>query len=578
MMSEVLIILAWLLPLLLAAVAAIAPRFSWQSMFFAGLPGLLTPLSVPVGSVIDISFLLLGSRFGLDQLGMGFLLFTSVIWTLAAWHARGYIAVRWNSFTVYFLLAMSGNFGLILAQDMVGFYFFFALMSFASYGLVIHERTEAVRHAGLVYIVLVVIGEVLIFSGMAGVATLAGGITFAGLDPTWVNQGRGALFFGALFLGFGIKAGALPLHVWLPLAHPAAPTPASAVLSGAMIKAGLLGWLRFLPIGEVSLPEWGMLFMGLGAVAFIGAALYGCMQSNAKALLAYSSISKMGLMTIAVGVILAEPGAATVVIPCILIFATHHCFCKGALFLSVSIEPNSISPGPLRWFTVIFLFIPPLSLAGFALTSGALAKSVMKTGLLNSLGTMAGDALSLLILINSLLTATLMFRFCLQRLRATPHAQQPLQKASYTAWGVAVAVVIVSPLLLQSVYPEISMALFWNITALWDAVWPVALVVGIGTFLVYRSGAVSICWPSGDLLFGYVYLTRRSLLVIQKALDVWAAVSTKIIHGQIIPPQFFGRLLSLLRRAESGLGMAMVFGLVFLGLLTLSTYLLFTQV
>src|SRR5690606_7309656 len=113
---------------------------------------------------------------------------------------------------------------------------------------------------------------------------------------------RRDLIVGLVLAGFGIKAGALPLHVWLPLAHPAAPTPASAVLSGAMIKAGLLGWLRFLPLGLVALPGWAALLMVLGVVAVFFGAAAGAVQQDAKAVLAYSSISQMGLMIIGLAI------------------------------------------------------------------------------------------------------------------------------------------------------------------------------------------------------------------------------------------------------------------------------------
>ena len=578
MIPDVLLILVWLIPLLMAAAAAVAPRLIWKGLIFAGVPGLAAVFTVPVGSTIDISFLLLGTRFGLDQVGLGFLLFTAGIWILAAWHAQGYVAARRSSFGVYFLLAMAGNFGLILAQDMVGFYLFFALMSFASYGLVVHERTAPVRHAGMVYIVLVVFGEVLIFSGMAGVATLTGTIVFTDIGAAWIGQGRGALFFGALFLGFGIKAGALPLHVWLPLAHPAAPTPASAVLSGAMIKAGLLGWLRFLPIGEAALPGWGALCTGLGAAAFIAAALYGCLQSNSKALLAYSSISKMGLMTMAVGVVLAEPVSAPVVVPCILLFATHHCFCKGALFLSVSIDHHHVSPGPLRWLVSLFLLLPPLSLAGFALTSGALAKAAMKSGLTASMSAVAETGLAALLLINSLLTAALMFRFCWQRFNSSAHPLQPPGRASYLAWGTSVGIVIVSPFLLLIMYPESVSVKMFDPAVLWDAFWPVVLVFGIGAVLVYRSWLVSVHWPAGDLLVGYIFFTNKFLSLVNKSLQFATILGGTILRGWFIPLGSLPHLKFLLRQSESRLGMAKVFGLVFIGLLTLSTYLLFGQI
>lgn len=579
MMSDVLLILAWLTPLLLAATIVVSPGLTWKALAFAGLPGLAAAVMVPAGSMIEVSGMLLGIRFGLDQLGVGFLLFTSLIWTLAGWHAKGYVSTRRSSFAVHFLLAMSGNFGLVLAQDMLGFYLFFALMSFASYGLVIHDRTWQVRYAGKVYIILVVIGEVLIFSGMAGVATLAGATSFEEIGAGWVGRNWGPLFFGALFLGLGIKAGALPLHVWLPLAHPAAPTPASAVLSGAMIKAGLLGWLRFLPVGEAALPGWGAICTVLGAFAFIAAALYGCFQSNSKALLAYSSISKMGLMTMAVGVVLAEPGAAPMVIPCILVFATHHCLCKGALFLSVSIDLKEISPGPLRWITTLLLVIPPLSLAGIAFTGGALAKTVMKAGLSTSISETTQTGLAVLLLLNSLLTAALMFRFCWQRFKSTPQTHQPPGRASYFAWGILVGIVIVNPLLLMMLYPELAFDKAMSASALWSSLWPVLVVSGIGALLVYRPQTLPLRLPPGDMLLLYVLLARPFVWLVNVSSRFTApAASAEAMRDWIVPPGVRHKLASLLRQSESRLGRADVFGLVFIGLLVLSTSLLFAGI
>jgi hydrogenase-4 component B len=109
------------------------------------------------------------------------------------------------------------------------------------------------------------------------------------------------LAIGLLLLGLGVKAGMVPLHIWLPLAHPAAPVAASAVLSGTMIKTALLGWMRFLPVGAVALPEWGGLLAGAGTLTLLFALPIGLTQSDPKVVLAYSSISKMGLMMLVLG-------------------------------------------------------------------------------------------------------------------------------------------------------------------------------------------------------------------------------------------------------------------------------------
>jgi formate hydrogenlyase subunit 3/multisubunit Na+/H+ antiporter MnhD subunit len=129
------------------------------------------------------------------------------------------------------------------------------------------------------------------------------------------------LFFIALLW---TCAGVYALHVWLPLAHPVAPTPASAVLSGAMIKAGLLGWLRFLPLGEAATPGWGNVCTIAGLAAAFDGVLVGCTQDNAKTVLAYSSISQMGFMTMAVGVGLTVPAVWTQALTATALYALHH--------------------------------------------------------------------------------------------------------------------------------------------------------------------------------------------------------------------------------------------------------------
>jgi hydrogenase-4 component B len=118
------------------------------------------------------------------------------------------------------------------------------------------------------------------------------------------------LAVGLLAAGFAVKAGIMPLHVWLPLAHPAAPVAASAVLSGALIKAGLIGWLRLLPLGGAAWPGWGTVFVVVGLTTAIAGALIGVAQTRPKVVLAYSSVSQMGIIATLVGVGLLAPAAA----------------------------------------------------------------------------------------------------------------------------------------------------------------------------------------------------------------------------------------------------------------------------
>ncbi len=263
-------------PLLLAVAIAFRVAHSAALMLapWAALPAFTLAVFTPPSASLHLPGFLLGTELSLmDDTGRLFLLFTALLWWLSGMYARAYLSDQTgrSRFFVYFLLSMTGNLGLILAQDLTSFYLFFALMSFASYGLVVHQRSLEALHAGRIYIILVVIGEIALFAAMVFATAATGSTEFGTVRHGLAQAGSRDLVMFLAFMGFGIKAGVLGLHVWLPLAHPVAPTPASAVLSGAMIKAGLLGWLRLLPLGETALLQWGESFMLLGlAAAFYG--------------------------------------------------------------------------------------------------------------------------------------------------------------------------------------------------------------------------------------------------------------------------------------------------------------------
>jgi formate hydrogenlyase subunit 3/multisubunit Na+/H+ antiporter MnhD subunit len=313
-----------------------------------------------------------------DSIGRVFLGFTGVLWLVAGWYSRSYLKNDSNPvrFNLCFLLSMAGNFSLILAGDVPAFYVGFAVMGLASAGLVLHRGDAEATRAGKIYLALAMLGEALIFSGFAFLTVAAGTTDIASLHQQVTSPAAILL----LMIGFGIKAGSLSLHFWLPLAHPAAPVPASAVLSGAMIKAGLLGWIRFLPLGEASIPWLGFAFItaGLGA-AFLGT-FVGVFQRNPKTVLAYSSISQMGIIKTGLGIGAIRPEVWPEILASILLYATHHALAKGSLFLGVA--PAHMANSRMQLFVVrIGLVLPALALAGAPFTSGALAKVALKSNL-----------------------------------------------------------------------------------------------------------------------------------------------------------------------------------------------------
>ncbi|MGF1548162.1 MAG: complex I subunit 5 family protein [Thiotrichales bacterium] len=355
------------LPRLRAVAERLAPT--------APIPALILALGAPPDARLELPGVLLGTTLGLDSTGRTFLLFTAFVWWLAGWFARGWLRsdrarVR---FWVYFLGAEAGSLGLCLAQDVVSFYLLFALMTFAAYGLVVHRGDDAARRAGRVYLSMAMVGEVMLF---AGIAIRAGAIDSARFDDL-VSTPISAMAAGLLIVGFGIKTGLPLLHLWLPLAHPVAPVPASAVLSGVMLKAGVLGWLRFLPIGEVVMPAGGSALMVLGIAAmFFGVAL-GVVQRDLKVLLAYSSVSQMGFLSLGVGAGLVAPELWPWLGPAILAYAFHHALAKSALFLGAGLVRMH---GGRPWI-LAGLALPALALAGAPLTSGMFAKMGLKAAL-----------------------------------------------------------------------------------------------------------------------------------------------------------------------------------------------------
>ena len=137
-----------------------------------------------------------------------------------------------------------------------------------------------------------------------------------------------------LIAGFGMKIALLPMHFWMPLSYTASPVPAAAVLSGAAVKAGIIGLIRFLPFDMAS-PGWGELLTIVGLCGAFYGVVVGITQSDPKTVLAYSSVSQMGLLAAVLGMGLSAGNGEAA--PIAAFYAAHHVLVKGALFLAVGV-------------------------------------------------------------------------------------------------------------------------------------------------------------------------------------------------------------------------------------------------
>ena len=478
---------ALLVPLLMAACCLLRPvRARAPSLLvFAPLPALLAALILPEGShvIFPPPFRL---TLVLDAPGAILLGGAALLWSAAgAYAAAAYMArdPEAPAFAIWWLLTLAGCLGLFIVGDVVNFYLLFTLASLAAYGLVTHEQTIPAHRAGRVYVVLALLGEAFL---LLALVMLAAGHpdanppireVVAALPASPLRGGILAL----LILSFALKMGLFPLHVWLPLAHPAAPMPASAVLSGIVVKAGVIGLIRFLPL-EAGLPFWGTVLILAGLfTAYYGVAL-GMTQRRAKTILAYSTVSQMGLLAVILGAGLenADAGAASLGA----YYAVHHMLVKGALFLAIGILAMA---GAAQWRTLLVLTgILALSLGGMPLTSGALAKLAAKPlfgyGLLSDAMAVAGAG-STLLMLHLLLTLA-------RGARGEP--------ASSTPRGLLFPWLAVP----WALYPAISgetVASLLAPAALWKLLWPM-LLGGAAMLLLHRWARGAGRVPEGDII------------------------------------------------------------------------------
>ncbi|MGB5178958.1 MAG: complex I subunit 5 family protein [Gammaproteobacteria bacterium] len=435
-MNSFILVLVWVLPLALAVLAG--QRYARWIMLAAPLPALLAAAVVPVGSSVSLPWLLLGVELGLDDTGRVFLLFSGLLWLIASLYAAGSQAGdhKVMRFRIFFLLAMAGNLGLIVAQDAVSFYLGFTLMGLAVYGLIAHPASQHARQAARRYLMWTIAGEMLLFVAIVMLAAQHNGVVSFSVLQSSPPAGFVILL---LVIGFGIKLALPGLHLWLPQAYAVTPTPAVAVLSGAMINAGLLGWLRFLPADDATLVSWGQVLLVAGMTGICFGAIVGLMQRTPRLLLGYSSISKMGVLTSGMGAALAWPETAPVVIVAVVIYAAHHALVKAALFLGLGlVERDGLRP----WIQAGLVFLA-LALAGAPLTSGAFAKSELTASLPEG-----AQQLLLLLAVSAFATTLLMVRFLflVWKLRGSKTSSLPAE--SIIAWLMLLAIIAVYPIVI----------------------------------------------------------------------------------------------------------------------------------
>jgi len=344
------------------------------------------------GNTIHSAFLPQMATFGLrlqvDCLSIVMALVGFLLWLAVSIYSISYIKTDLARYYSLLLIVLGAVQGTVLAKDLISFYVFLEITAVATYFLIIHKRSVDVLQAGYKYILMILIGAFFIFSSIILVYVDTGSY-----EVIVVTKSGGFIAAVLFLLGCFVKAGVVPLHTWLPDAHPAAPSPVSAFLSGMMIKIGAYGIIRFIfPILNFDLPATNFgeilssLIISIGVASMLIGVLLALLQTDVKRLLAYHSISQMGyiLLGIGLGTKLGLAGG--------LYHLVNHAMFKGLLFLCMGAVIYSTGTRKLDnlgglWkrmpITTSTCIIAALAISGIPPFNGFASKTVLAEAVAN---------------------------------------------------------------------------------------------------------------------------------------------------------------------------------------------------
>lgn len=315
------------------------------------------------------------------------------MWSVSLLFSKEYFAhyshkVRYYGFM---LLTMFATLGVFLAKDLFTMFIFFEVMSLSSYVWVVQEETEEALKVGVTYLTIAVIGGMVMLMGLFllnhTLGTLQIGELYQAVQSVWAEKSGQIYVAGFLMLfGFGAKAGMFPLHFWLPKAHPVAPAPASALLSGILTKCGILGILVLTAQVFVHDLTWGSVILTLGVLGMVAGAVLAVFSVNLKRTLACSSVSQIGFILVGVGMqcFLGEENALAV--RGTFLHMVNHSLIKlllfnlaGVIYMNThALDLNTVRGfGRKKPFLMITFLMGALGIGGMPLLNGYVSKTLL---------------------------------------------------------------------------------------------------------------------------------------------------------------------------------------------------------
>ncbi len=358
-----------------------------------------------------------GLHFAMDGFRAFYGCIAAFMWFMSTLFSREYFAHyrNRNRYYLFLLITLGATEGVFLSADFYTVFFFFEIMSFTSYVWVAHdERTESLRAAST-YLGVAVIGGLVMLMGIFLLYHVCGTLNFEKLEEVIreyrlvlssdksVPGAMNTIWIAGLCMlfGFGAKAGAFPLHIWLPKAHPAAPAPASALLSGILTKAGMFGILVLNAYVFFEDITWGSLILILGVCTMVTGAVLALFSVDLKRTLACSSVSQIGFILVGVGMsgLLGEENVLAV--RGSFLHMVNHSLIKLALFMAAGVvfmNVHKLNLNEIRGFgrkkpllNYIFL-MGALGIGGVPLFNGYISKTLIHESILEYMEVMQESA------------------------------------------------------------------------------------------------------------------------------------------------------------------------------------------
>ncbi|MBM7869075.1 formate hydrogenlyase subunit 3/multisubunit Na+/H+ antiporter MnhD subunit [Clostridium pascui] len=281
-----------------------------------------------------------GLQFKLDMFRYIFVWLTALIWLLVTIYSTQYLISykNRNRYYLFFMLTYWSTLGIFISQNFLNLFTFFEIMSLTSYPLIIHDEDKYSHEAGETYIIMAVTGGLVLLMGLFLLYNYTQTLDIYELRYLLKDMGNiKYVITGLIIFGFGIKAGMIPLHIWLPKAHPAAPAPASAILSGVLLKTGIFG---ILITAEIIVPGdiyVSLVLLILGFLTMFIGGFLAMFQRNIKRILAYSSMSQMGYIIVGIALVGMLQEHKGIALYATLYHIINHMIFKVLLFMGAGI-------------------------------------------------------------------------------------------------------------------------------------------------------------------------------------------------------------------------------------------------